>query len=126
LANVGLIAVVGQANRDTARLVRAPSVSSGRADTTGDLPRAGTFDYQLAVSRLIRNVEANADLIFAESTSAAIRDAMQGFLDGLMGPGASVQVTIETDDADEQVLAIDIRTGRDILGGVTMRLDLPI
>jgi type VI secretion system protein ImpC len=126
LANVGLIAVVGQANRDTARLVRAPSVRSGRADTTGDLPRAGTFDYQLAVSRLIRNVEANADLIFAESTSAAIRDAMQGFLDGLMGPGASVQVTIETDDADEQVLAIDIRTGRDILGGVTMRLDLRI
>lgn len=126
LANAGLIALLGQANRDIARLVRVPSVRTARADPTGDLPRTGTFDYQLLVSRLIRQVEGNADLIFAAGSASGIRDAMERFLVGLLGPGAEVRVTLETDDRDEQVLAIRIGTGRDILGGVAVELDLPV
>jgi len=126
LANAGLIALVGQANRDIARLVRVPGVHATRADPAGDLPRHGTLDYQLLVSRLIRQIEGNADLIFSAGGPDGIRAAMDAFLTGLMGPGATVRVALETDDADEQVLAIQVTTGHDILGGVTVPLDLPI
>lgn len=126
LANAGLIALVGQANRDIARLVRVPSVRTARSDPTGDLPREGTFDYQLLVSRLIRQIEGNADLIFSAGSPPGIRDAMESFLAGLMGPGAEVSVTLETEDDGEQVLSIHLATGRNILGGVTVNLDLPV
>jgi type VI secretion system protein ImpC len=126
LANAGLIALLGHANRDIARLVRVPSVHTARADPSGGLPRGGTFDYQLLVSRLIRQIEGNADLIFAAGPAAAVRDAMQRFLAGLLGAGAEVRVTLETDDEAGQALAIRITTGRDILGGVTVELDLAV
>lgn len=126
LANAGLIALVGQANRDIARLVRVPSVRSARSDPTGDLPRDGTFDFQLLVSRLIRQIEGNADLIFAAASPSGIRDAMEIFLAGLMGRDAEVSVALEEEQEGEQVLSIRVTTGRDILGGVTVNLDLPV
>lgn len=126
LGNAGLIALVGQANRDVARLVRVASVHVGRADPTGDLPREGTFDYQMLVSRLIRQIEGNADLIFSAGTPEGMRAAMQTFLTGLLGPGGEVRVTLEVDDEDDQVLNIHVATGRDTLGGVAIHLDLPV
>ena len=126
LANAGLIALIGQGNRDIARLVRAPSVGSGRPDPTGDAPREGMFDYQMLVSRLIRQIEGNADLIFNGNSVLGTRDAMEGFLVGLMGPEAGVSVALETEESGDQILSLHIRTARNILGGVAVNLDLPI
>lgn len=126
LANAGLIALVGQANRDIARVVRVASVHSRRADPSGDLPREGTFDYQLLVSRLIRQIEGNADLIFATGTPEGIRDAMDAFLRSLLGASAQIRVTLDTDDRGERVLTLDIVTGHSLLDGASVHLDLPV
>jgi hypothetical protein len=126
LANAGLITLIGQANRDIVRLVRLPSVGSKRSGPTGELPREGTLDYQLLLSRLIRQIEGNADLIFAAGSALEMRDALERFLTSLMGPRADVSVVLETEEDGEQVLSVSVATASDILGGVTVNLDFPV
>jgi len=128
-ANAGLIALVGHADRDLVRIVRTPSAHKpGRSDGM-DTPEHETIAYRLLLSRIIRLIEGNADILFTPASSEERARTMQAFLSDRListGPGAEATVSLISDpDSGDPMMDITLTTGRGILGGVTVRLDLP-
>ena len=124
--NAGITALVGRPGRDSAGIVRAPTVHRYKPLETGESPAHAHLGYQLVVSRLIRLIEANADTLFAQPDAASRARAVQAFFNTMLaptGPEASVSVSLSPDDPP--MLDITLSTGRAILGGVTLTLELP-
>jgi len=126
LASAGLIVLVPERGRDTARLlhfptVRRPARPQDRADET-----ATTRLFQ---AQVVHGLQWNADRIFGSTDPAALRELVEAYLVALLsgtGPSAGAEVRVARDDADETVLAIHVRSGSAAAPGASMAFDIPL
>ena len=120
LATAGLVTLVPERGRDSARLLRAPSVRRG-----GD----SSLLTRLFQGQVIHGLQWNADRLFAASDAAAIRDRVESYLTALAsstGPGARVDVTLDRDGAGLTVLAITVQSGSRAAPGAVASFEIPI
>jgi type VI secretion system protein ImpB len=118
LAKSGFTPLMCQPNNDSAWVLLAPTVHKpSKAEEQGKL---GTLAYQLLAARIGEMVmRAKATLVVAGDMEASAQNFAK-FLSGLLGntgPGANIDIS-----AQGSTLILNIRTGRDVLGGVELQL----
>lgn len=123
LAGCGLIALSSPVESDAAYVLRAPSLFKDRGGTVG------SFVYQLFVTRVAHRVNALLPGLVGRTDPQAIRDELERELGGLLagtGIGASAVVTTSTGAGGRLDVHVEIRSGRGILGGAELALDLAL
>ena len=118
LNRAGFTPLISQPNNDSAWVILAPTVHKpSKAEEKGKL---GTLAYQLLAARLGEMImRAKANLVVAGDMEASAQNFAK-FLSGLLantGPGANIDIS-----AQGPTLVLNIRTGRDVLGGVELQL----
>jgi type VI secretion system protein ImpB len=118
LAKSGFTPLMCQPNNDGAWVLLAPTVHKpSKAEEQGKL---GTLAYQLLAARLGEMImRAKSALVVAGNMEASAQNFAK-FLSGLLantGPGANIDIS-----AQGPTLVLNIRTGREILGGVEIQL----
>lgn len=126
LASAGLIALVAERGRDTARLLRVPSVRRppGRQDSA-----EVSLITRLFQAQVVHGLQWNADRLFNGDDHATTRRRVEAYLAALVsstGPGAAAEVRIDRDDDDTPVLAIHVRSGSAAAPGAAMAFDIPL
>lgn len=121
LPKVGIVPLTCQENHDSAWLMLAPLVR--RLDKNED-PKEHTLAYQLFAARLASLLmDARGNLVVSGDVSASAENYAK-FLTGLLagtGPGATVEIEVETSS-----LLFNVKTGRGLLGGVSITLGVPL
>lgn len=116
LADAGLLAPTGPPGRGVARLPRAPVAFSGERVALA---------YQLVAGRLAGALLRAGGRLLAGSPDQA-RARVEAFGRGLVGdtgPGAGADARLVEEDG-QQVVEVELRTGRGVLGGVSLVLAL--
>lgn len=127
MADVGLMSLAGQANHDTAYLLRAPMLY-GRPNAVGGPGRPEvSLPYQLAAARLNELLAHNHAALAAAAAGGDPEAALESVLAGLLGdtgPGAEVKVAVRGDGAGGVAVHISVHTGRGVLGGTGFEFEL--
>lgn len=126
LATAGLIVLVAERGRDTARLLRVPSV---RRPPASDDAAAVSLITRLFQAQVVHGLQWNADRLFVGDDHAAVRDRVEAYLAALIsatGPGAATEVRIDRDEDDTPVLVIHVRSGARAAPGAVMAFDIPL
>lgn len=126
LAAAGLIALVAERGRDTARLLRVPSVRrpSGRQDGA-----EVSLITRLFQAQVVHGLQWNSDRLFVGDDHVTIRGRVEAYLAALVsstGPGAAAEVRLDRDDDDAPVLVIHVRSGSVAAPGAAMAFDVPL
>lgn len=122
LAEAGLLALTGPPGRGVARLPRAPTAYRGEGRDEG---RGGGLPYQLVASRLAGALHRAGPRLLAGPPDAA-RARVEAYARGLVGdtgPGAGAEASLAEEDG-RLVVEVELRTGRAVLGGVSLVLAL--
>ncbi len=125
LAAAGLIALVAERGRDTARLLRIPSVrraSGGDAADASLIPR-------LFQAQVVHGLQWNADRLFTSAGHETLKARVESYLTALIsgtGSGAGVAVALERDEDGAPILAIQVKSGARAAPGAGMAFDLPL
>jgi type VI secretion system protein ImpC len=127
MADAGVAALACRPNRDAVFVPRSPTVH--QPDTYGD-PAAteaaramARLPYQLVAARVTAALARYLATVPPEAPAPDVARGVEGFLGDLLattGAGSAVTVT-----AGDGVLDVAARTGREVLGGGTVRLRLP-
>ncbi|MCF6228546.1 MAG: type VI secretion system contractile sheath large subunit [Planctomycetes bacterium] len=121
LAKGGLTPLTCQENHDSAWLTLAPVI---KLQDKNDDPKEATLAYQLFAARLANLlVDAKGNLVVSGDEAASAENYAK-FLTGMLagtGPGASVDIEV-----DSASLLFHIKTGRALLGGVGIKLGVPL
>jgi len=122
LVKAGFTPLMCQPNNDSAWVLLAPVVHKpSKAEEGGKL---GTLAYQLLAARIGEMLMRNkAKLVVAGDLQASAENCAK-FLAGLLaetGPGANINI-----GAEGQTLVMNIRTGKELLGGVELQLGLNV
>lgn len=128
LAEAGLLALCGRADRDTILLPLAQTVREpGRVAGDPRLARHfASLPYALAAGRVGRAVAALVPAAAAAPDPAAVATAALRSLVADTGAGASAEAEL-LDDPDRpggQLLALRLRFGREVLAGATMAMEV--
>jgi len=126
LAAAGLIVLVAERGRDTARLLRVPSV---RRPPTRDDAAEVSLITRLFQAQVVHGLQWNADRLFAGDDHATVRDRVEAYLAALVsatGPGAAAEVRVDRDDDDTPILVIHVRSGARAAPGAAMAFDIPL
>jgi type VI secretion system ImpB/VipA family protein len=122
LVKAGFTPLMCQPNNDSAWVMLAPTVHKpSKAEEEGKL---GTLAYQLLAARIGEMLMRNkAKLVVGGDLQASAENCAK-FLGGLLaetGPGANINI-----GAQGQTLVMNIRTGRELLGGVELQLGINV
>ncbi len=120
IAAAGLIALVPERGRDSARLLRAPAVRRGTD---------ASLITRLFQAQVIHGLQWNADRLFTSASPATVRDQVATYLTSLAsatGPGARVEVTLDRDDDGLPMLAISVRSGSQAAPGAVAAFEIPL
>lgn len=127
MADVGLMCLAGQANSDSAYLLRAPMLY-GRPNAVGGLGRPDvSMSYQLAAARLNELLAHNHAALAAAAIGTDPETDLTTVLAGLLGdtgPGAEIKVTVSGNRSDGIAVHIALRTGHAVLGGAAFDFEL--
>jgi len=127
MADVGLMSLAGQANDDSAYLLRAPMLY-GRPNAVGGPGRPDvSLPYQLVAARLNELLAHNHAALAAAATASDAQTAVTKVLSGVLGdtgPGAEIKVTVHGAGADGVAVHIGLRTGGAVLGGASFEFEL--
>lgn len=126
LAAAGLIALVAERGRDTARLLLAPSVRrrSGR-DDKGET----SLIVRLFQAQVVHGLQWNADRLFGGDDHVALRGRVESYLAALAsssGPGGGADVRLDRDDDGAPVLVVHLRSGSVAAPGAAAAFDIPL
>lgn len=122
LSRAGFTPLIAQPNNDSAWVLLAPTVHlPSKEEEKGKL---GTLAYQLLAARMGEIImRAKANLVVAGDLETSAQNFAK-FLSGLLadtGPGANVDIS-----SQGNTLVLNIRTGRELLGGVEMQLGVNV
>ncbi len=127
MADVGLMSLAGQANQDSAYLLRAPMLF-GRPNAVGGPGRPDvSLPYQLVAARLNELLAHNHPALAAAATGRDPQTAVTSVLGGMLGdtgPGAEIKVTVNSDGAAGVAVHVSLRTGAAVLGGASFEFEL--
>jgi type VI secretion system protein ImpC len=135
LAAAGFVALTCAPEGDSAYVFRAPVAHRPEAfteDRATDTSRAmHTLPYHLLLSRIADALATNRAGLVGGRPPQEAQQALQAFLAGLVadtGHGAGAVVTLgpHPGDADRMLAELQIRTGREVLGGVEVNLAIPL
>jgi predicted component of type VI protein secretion system len=125
LNDLGVLAPTGPRDRDVARITRAPTAHRAPADE----PRfASSLPYQLAASRIAAALLRARGVLARAGDPEAVRARIERFAAGLVGdtgPGAGAQASLVRGQDGPEV-EVEVRTGRAVLGGVSVTLGLAL
>lgn len=125
LNDIGVLAPTGPRDRDVARITRAPTAHRAPADE----PRfVSSLPYQLAASRIASALLRARDVLACAGDPEAVRERVERFAAGLVGdtgPGAGATATL-LEGRDGPEVEVEVRTGRAVLGGVSVMLGLAL
>jgi hypothetical protein len=87
--------------------------------------------YQLLLGRVVHAIGWYRSELLSEREPAAVQQGLEQFLRGLIadsGLGAGVEAAVKADPKHRGVLeiALELKTGRGVLGGVTIALQFSI
>jgi hypothetical protein len=125
LAAAGLIVLVAERGRDTARLLRIPSVRKAPGRDAAD----ASLIPRLFQAQVVHGLQWNADRLFTPAGHEILKGRVESYLTALIsgtGPGAGVDVRLESDEDDAPILAIQLRSGARAAPGASMAFDLPL
>lgn len=118
LSRAGFTPLMCQPNNDSAWVMLAPTVHlPGKAEEEG---KFGTLAYQLLAARMGELIVSNKGRLAVPGDMQAAAENYAKFLAGLLadtGPGAAVDI-----GSEGATLMLKLRTGRNLLGGVELRL----
>lgn len=119
LAEVGVLALTGPRDRDAARITRAPTAHRAPQDE----PRwLSGLPYQLVATRIAGALMRAKDRLTAAHDPEQVCERVERFAAGLVGdtgPGAGARAKLVGSEVE-----VEIRTGRNVLGGVSLVLGL--
>lgn len=116
LAEAGLLALTGPPGRGVARLPRAPTAFGGERVALA---------YQLVAGRLAGAMHRAGPRLLAGPPEAA-RSRVEAYARGLVGdtgPGAGAEARLAEEDG-RLLVEVELRTGKAVLGGVSLVLAL--
>src|SRR5690606_5068084 len=120
LVKAGFTPLMCQPNNDSAWVLLAPTVHKpSKAEEEGKL---GTLAYQLLAARIGELLMRNKGKLVVSGDLQASAENCARFLAGLLGetgPGANINI-----GAQGQMLVLNIRTGKELLGGVELQLGI--
>jgi type VI secretion system protein ImpC len=135
LAQAGVLALVARPDRDWALCLKTPTVhAAGRLPDGYDPDLAelwSSLPYQLMAARVASALaDAKPGLVAGVGAETAA-ERVGNFLRSLMadtgpGAGASVRAIADPDRPGATLLEIQVKTGRQVLGGVTLAFDVPL
>jgi type VI secretion system ImpB/VipA family protein len=120
LSRAGFTLLMCRANHDSAWVMLAPMVH--RPSKVEEEGRLGTLAYQLLAARMGEFILRHKRDLIVQGDASATAQGFAKFIAGLLadtGPGAKIDIR-----GDEQQLVLNIRTGRDLLGGVELQLGI--
>lgn len=125
LAEIGVLGLTGPRDRDVARITRAPTAHRAPQDE----PRwLSGLPYQLVATRIAGALMRAKDRLVSARDPEQVRERVERFAAGLVGdtgPGAGAAARLVQGDSGAEV-EVEIRTGRGVLGGVTLTLGLAL
>lgn len=126
LASAGLIALVAERGRDTARLLRAPSV---RRPSARDGAGGTSLITRLFQAQVVHGLQWNADRLFGGDDHLDLRGRVESYLSALAsssGPGGGAEVRLDRDDEGAPVLVVHLRSGSVAAPGAAAAFDIPL
>ncbi|MBZ0136951.1 MAG: type VI secretion system contractile sheath large subunit [Planctomycetes bacterium] len=122
LSRAGFTPLICQPNNDSAWVILAPMLHKpSKAEEEGKL---GTLAYQLVASRLGETLISHKARLVVQGDANASAQNLAKFVAGLLadtGAGANIDI-----QGDENQLVLNIRTGKDLLGGVELQLGIKL
>ncbi len=127
----GLAPLLCQSNRDSAYLLQAPTVYRPLKSDVVGYAEPFSFPHQLFISHVTHSLQQNQRIRVAGQNQKVTKLRTLKFLDTLLadtGPNhaASVEVASDPNYDDRRVLQLDVHSGSDILGGATVRMNVPL
>lgn len=131
LADGGVAALVAEPNRDAVFLAHAPTLHRPERFQGRTAPerQLSSLPYQLMAATVAKWLMLNAGDALRAGEDGAIAQAMETLVSALVadtGPGAGVTAEVHRDGGGQRFCALRLRTGRSVLGGAELALDLPI
>ena len=121
LADVGVLGLTGPRDRDLARITRAPTAHRPPKDE----PRwVSGLPYQLVATRIAGALMRAKDQLVSVRDPEQARDRVERYAAGLVGdtgPGAGASARLLEGEVE-----VEIRTGRAVLGGVSLTLGVAL
>jgi hypothetical protein len=125
LNDIGVLSLTGPRDRDVARITRAPTAHRAPEDE----PRfVSSLPYQLVAARIASGLLSARERLVAGGDPEGARQRVERYalaLVGDTGPGASATATLVEGEAGPEV-EVEVRTGKAVLGGVTLGLGLAL
>lgn len=133
LARAGIITLCAPLQGDRAVVFRAPMLHRPAYSQNEAKARAArrmsTLPYQLLASRVADLLGRNKARLTGGASPQAAGQALQAFLQGIVagtGPGAASKVELRQGDDGTLLADLELRTGRNVMGGTTLAFTIPL